>query len=217
MLKMLKCLALLFFITICNAQTESTVVKGLINSFSQASETTGDILVLYGQVLDINGKPVPEAIVEIWQTDASGAYDHPNDPSTDERDLSFQFFGQNVTNDDGWYVFRTIVPGEYEPRPRHIHYKVKQDGKTLLTSQFYFTNDIAEVEQEDMFQAVGDGGNALLLQLIQGEQNLLANGQIVVNINGRSGSLKLTPSQAEGPYYPVVDLSKFDNDLTTLD
>ncbi|MEZ4639364.1 MAG: hypothetical protein R2856_31120 [Caldilineaceae bacterium] len=94
----------------------------------------------------MNGTPVPDVAVEIWQTDAVGVYDHPRDPGTNSRDTSFQFYGTAITDADGWYAFRTIMPGEYEPRPRHIHFKVKQGDATLLTSQFYFSDDVAQVQ-----------------------------------------------------------------------
>ena len=188
----------------------------LIAPFAESSETNGEVLVLYGQVLDVNGSPISDAAVEIWQTDAAGLYDHPGDPGTDGRDTTFQFFGTATSDADGWYAFRTIVPGRYEPRPRHIHYKVKQAGEELLTSQFYFSDDIAEVEDEGMFRAVGESGDLLLLQLVQGDGALLANGRIVVDVGIGSGTLPLTPSQATGPYYPVVDLAAYDNDLVRL-
>lgn len=188
----------------------------LISTFIPVTESNGDLLVLYGQVLDVNGNPVSNTVVEIWQTDASGVYDHPGDPGTDNRDTTFQFYGMATVNANGWYAFRTIVPGRYEPRPRHIHYKVKQDNSTLLTSQFYFSDDIAEVQGEGIFRAVGNSGDLLLLQLVQGEGVLLANGQIVVDTGIGAGTLPLTPRQAEGPYYPVVDLLTYDNDLAQL-
>jgi len=188
----------------------------LINTFTTPSETNGEPLILYGQVLDVNGNPIPNTIIEIWQTDAEGIYNHPDDPETDDRDTTFQFFGAIAANEEGWYAFRTILPGEYEPRPRHIHFKVRQNGETLLTSQFYFSDDIAVLEEEGIFQAAGESGDLLLLQLVQGNNSLLANGRIVVDIGIGSGELPLTPSQAEGPYYPVLSISKFDNDLTIL-
>ena len=188
----------------------------LLGGFGDAPEIDGEVLYLLGQVMDVQGEPVPGAIVEIWQTDADGVYDHPGDPGTESRDQTFQFFGSSVADADGWYAFRTLMPGRYEPRPRHIHFKVKQDGATLLTSQFYFSNDIAIVEGEGMFQAVGESGDALLLQLVQGEDGVLAVGPIVVDTGLGSGELPLTPSQAEGPYYPVVSPSDFDNDLLRL-
>lgn len=188
----------------------------LLGGFGDAPEIDGEVLYLLGQVMDVQGEPVPGAVVEIWQTDADGVYDHPGDPGTESRDRTFQFFGSSVADADGWYAFRTLMPGRYEPRPRHIHFKVKQDGATLLTSQFYFSDDIAIVQGEGMFQAVGESGDALLLQLVQGEDGVLAVGPIVVDTGLGSGELPLTPSQAEGPYYPVVSPSDFDNDLLRL-
>lgn len=188
----------------------------LFTSFAEPPTATGDVLILSGQVLDVTGAPVTDAAVEIWQTDAVGVYDHPRDPGTNSRDTSFQFYGATVTDADGWYAFRTILPGEYEPRPRHIHFKVKQGDATLLTSQFYFSDDIAQVAGEGMFRAVGESGDLLLLQLVQGDDMLLANGRIVVDTGLGTGALPLTPPQGEGPYYPVVNVAEFDNDLARL-
>lgn len=189
----------------------------LIQSFSEPSQTNGELLILYGQVLDTAGNPIQNAVIEIWQTDNSGVYDHPDDPGTGTRDITFQFFGMASADSDGWYAFRTIVPGRYEPRPRHIHFKVKQNGSTLLTSQFYFSDDIEEVQGEGMFRAVGDSGDLLLLQLVQNEGgSILANGRIVIDTGSGSGDLPITPSQAQGPYYPVVSLAGFDNDLAVI-
>ena len=105
----------------------------------QAQVAEGELLLLSGRVLRASGGPVENATVEVWQTDSGGAYMHPRDPATAERDLNFQFYGEALTAADGSYSFRTILPGQYEPRPRHIHFKVKLDGNTLLTSQFYFS------------------------------------------------------------------------------
>lgn len=189
----------------------------LIAAFTAPAQANGDLLVLYGQVLDVNGNPLPDIVIEIWQTDASGVYDHPGDAGTANRDQSFQFYGSATTDAEGWYAFRTIVPGRYEPRPRHIHFKVKQAGNTLLTSQFYFSDDIAEVEGEGMFRAVGDSGDLLLLQLVQGDGMLLANGQIVIDSGSGTGTLPLTPSQGEGPYYPLAVVADYDNDLVATE
>jgi protocatechuate 3,4-dioxygenase beta subunit len=102
----------------------------------------GQILEFGGTVYDAGGYPLEGAVVEIWQTDASGVYLHPNDPGTENRDRNFQFYGEALTGPNGVYEFRTIVPGLYEPRPRHIHVKVKRDGQELLTTQFYFAGEI---------------------------------------------------------------------------
>lgn len=128
----------------------------------------GEVIVFGGTVYDANGRPVPGLIIEIWQTDNSGAYNHPNDPATDSRDRNFQFYGEAMTDENGRYNFRTILPGQYEPRPRHIHVKIKQDGRELLTTQFYFTSDpdAAGIDPSlmiDLVSSTDDAGNAILV------------------------------------------------------
>jgi protocatechuate 3,4-dioxygenase beta subunit len=139
--------------------------------------------------------------------DLNGSYDHPNDPGTQNRDRNFQFYGTSVTDEDGLFAFRTIVPARYEPRPRHIHFKVKKDGQAVLTSQFYFTGDanVDEMLQLDMNDTQDANGNAIKLAL-----------KDIVIDTGAGGNLSVTPSQQEGPYYPVVDVSMFDNDLASI-
>lgn len=107
-----------------------------------AALAAGQILEFGGTVYDAGGYPIEGAVVEIWQTDAAGVYLHPGDPGTGGRDRNFQFYGEAQTGPDGAYVFRTILPGLYEPRPRHIHVKVRQNGQELLTTQFYFAGEI---------------------------------------------------------------------------
>lgn len=125
----------------------------------------GDILHLSGVVYDANGWPIEGLIVEIWQTDNSGIYLHPGDGNTDQRDRNFQFYGEAITNADGLYSFRTIVPGLYEPRPRHIHVKVKQNGQELITTQFYFANEANEDPALliNPAPAADDNGNPILV------------------------------------------------------
>lgn len=115
--------------------------NNLVTLAGATGEPAGEQLVFGGKLYDANGRAVEAAVIEIWQTDANGIYLHPGDPNTTQRDPSFQFYGEAVTGPDGSYQFRTILPGEYEPRPRHIHVKVKLNGQELLTTQFYFAGE----------------------------------------------------------------------------
>ena len=185
----------------------------LLSAFSAPVTANGEPLVLYGHLLDGGGAPLVGYAVEIWQVDADGIYDHPGDSNTAGRDKGFQFYGTSVTDEKGLFTFRTVMPGFYEPRPRHIHFKVKVDGTTLLTSQFYFTGDITAAQ-------LGVGGEMLLLDLTaaqdgNGNAVKLAFKDVVIDAGG-VGGLTLTPSQVEGPYYPVVDVSMYDHDLAGL-
>jgi protocatechuate 3,4-dioxygenase beta subunit len=104
-------------------------------------QAKGEVLVLKGQVVDPAGKALAGAKVEIWQADAGGAYLHPRDPRTNGRDQAFQFYGETLTDASGAFGFRTIVPGEYDSRPRHIHARIIPPGGRPLTTQFYIRGD----------------------------------------------------------------------------
>ena len=196
-----------------HAEPTQSEEQAILSSFPQPVTAAGETLILYGHVLDRNGQPLSGYVVEIWQVDADGIYDHPGDRNTSGRDMRFQFYGTSLTDENGLFAFRTIFPARYEPRPRHIHFKVKKDVQELLTSQFYFTGEVTagqlgaagEMILLDLNDAQDGGGNAVKL----------AFKDIVVNA-GSGGNLNLTPSQVEGPYYPVVDVSAFDNDLASV-
>ncbi len=97
----------------------------------------GEVTHLSGRVLDASGSPVRNALVEIWQCDANGVYLHTADSSRKARDKNFQGFGRFLTGSSGEYYFRTIKPVPYTGRTPHIHFKVKQSSKELLTTQCY--------------------------------------------------------------------------------
>jgi len=98
----------------------------------------GQITHLSGRVLTVNGSPVPNVTVEIWQCDANAVYLHSRDSmgKQDQRDRNFQGFGRFTTGNTGEYRFRTIKPVPYPGRPApHIHFVVKKGSRELLTSQ----------------------------------------------------------------------------------
>jgi protocatechuate 3,4-dioxygenase beta subunit len=97
----------------------------------------GKVTHLGGRILDAKGKPVRNALVEIWQCDAKGVYLHTADSGRKEPDKNFQGFGRFLTGSSGEYYFRTIKPVPYPGRTPHIHFKIKKAGKELLTTQCY--------------------------------------------------------------------------------
>ncbi len=96
------------------------------------------VLQLHGQVLRRDRTPMQGVLLDIWQTDILGRYRHPADGSDGERWDDFLYWGEATSDEQGRFAFRTYVPGAYGPRPAHIHYKVWQDQRVLLTSQVYF-------------------------------------------------------------------------------
>jgi protocatechuate 3,4-dioxygenase beta subunit len=97
----------------------------------------GEITHLTGRILDSLGNPVRNAVVEIWQCDANGAYLHSRSGNAEKRDTHFQGFGRFLTASSGEYYFRTIKPVPYPGRTPHIHFKIRRGEKELLTTQCY--------------------------------------------------------------------------------
>lgn len=199
---------------------ELSTAEMVAAAFSTAPTAAGEVILVTGRVLDLSGNPLPGAAVEFWQTDASGVYDHPGDQGTNSRDRGFQFYGTSITDADGRYAFRTVRPGYYEPRPKHIHAKVRLDGRELLTTQFYFEEDRADLGSEGVFSQAGSQGGSLILAAtdsieMNGAPVTVLTNDLVIN-TGSPGSLTATPAQTEGPYYPVVSVADFDNDLAVV-
>ncbi len=74
-------------------------------------ETSGERIRIEGRVLDGDGLPVPDAMVEIWQANAYGRYNHPTDHGPAVLDPSFTGFGRSGTSEEQGYWFETIKPG----------------------------------------------------------------------------------------------------------
>lgn len=100
----------------------------------------GEITHLSGRILNLSGEPVRNAMVEIWQSDNTGAYIH-TEGRREQMDKNFQGFGRFLTGATGEYYFRCIKPSKYVGRAPHIHYAVLQNGNRMLTTQLYVKGD----------------------------------------------------------------------------
>jgi protocatechuate 3,4-dioxygenase, beta subunit len=96
----------------------------------------GQITHLSGRILDVGGRPIQGAFVEIWQVDNNGVYLNSADHHA-RRDANFQGYGRFVTGVSGEYFFRTIKPVPYPGRTPHIHFKVSVRGQRPFTTQCY--------------------------------------------------------------------------------
>ncbi|WP_233235692.1 protocatechuate 3,4-dioxygenase subunit beta [Bordetella sp. LUAb4] len=109
----------------------------------------GERILVSGRVLDENGRPVPHALIEIWQANAAGRYVHERDQHDAPLDPHFSGAGQVLTDDQGRYQFKTIKPGAYPWRnhhngwrPQHIHFSLfGRAYATRLVTQMYFPGD----------------------------------------------------------------------------
>jgi len=112
-------------------------------------EPVGQRIVVQGRVLDGDGRPIPETLVEIWQANASGRYRHANDQWAGTLDPNFSGGGRAVTDEHGRYRFCTIRPGAYPWknhhnawRPAHIHFSLfGRSFSQRLVTQMYFPGD----------------------------------------------------------------------------
>lgn len=115
----------------------------------------GEITYVSGRILDLSGKPIKNAAVEIWQCDANGAYLHSGTGNADKKDKNFQGFGRFTTAASGEYLFRTIKPVPYPGRTPHIHFKIKVKGKDLLNTQLYIKGHPGN-EKDGIYSSVRD-------------------------------------------------------------
>jgi protocatechuate 3,4-dioxygenase, beta subunit len=113
----------------------------LVQVRGQAARALGTVLHLQGRVLDSSGRPLDGAIVEIWQCDAQGLYDHPRQPGRERRDAAFQGYGKVLADAQSGYRFRTLKPVAYPGRTPHIHLKVATADGRRLTTQLYLAGD----------------------------------------------------------------------------
>ena len=126
-------------------------------------QTKGEVIEMAGHVKDLAGQAISGAVVEIWHCDPAGIYPHVGRNNGGRADPDFQGFGMVRTGSDGAYRFRTIRPGVYPGRVRHIHVKVRREGSRTFTTQMYFP----EEDNDDDF-LFANGGTALLADRIDG-------------------------------------------------
>ena len=115
----------------------------------------GEVTWLSGRVLDSRGDPIRNALVEIWQCDANGAYLHSGTGNREKRDVHFQGFGRFLTGSAGEYVFRTIKPVAYPGRTPHIHYAIKRKGRKELITQCYIAGHSGN-EKDGVWKGIKD-------------------------------------------------------------
>ncbi len=128
-----------------------------------AGEPLGERIIVTGRVLDGDGRPVRNALVEIWQCNAAGRYIHRVDQHPAPLDPNFTGAGRTLTDDEGRYRFVTIKPGAYPWgnhenawRPAHIHFSLFGTAfATRLVTQMYFPGDPL-FEYDPIFNSVRD-------------------------------------------------------------
>src|SRR5262245_33333786 len=127
----------------------------------------GTRIVVEGRVLGSDCRPIPRALLDVWQADAQGHYDNPG----------FRLRGHQFTDDTGRYRLESVVPGVYPGRTRHIHVKVQAPSQPVLTTQLYFPDEAAN-RRDYIFNP------ALVMKVRDGEGGKQASFDFVLEVRG---------------------------------
>ncbi|MGH9746441.1 MAG: protocatechuate 3,4-dioxygenase subunit beta [Candidatus Acidiferrales bacterium] len=124
-------------------------VKACDLTKQHSGDPMGERIVVSGRVVDEDGRPIRDTLLEIWQANAAGRYLHKRDQHDAPLDPNFSGSGHTMTDSEGRYRFVTIRPGAYPWgnhynawRPAHIHFSVFGPAfATRLVTQMYFPGD----------------------------------------------------------------------------
>ncbi len=124
-------------------EIENDLTKG------HAGDPIGERITVSGRLLDADGRPIRDSLIEVWQANAAGRYHHRWDTWPAPLDPNFSGGGRTVTDSDGRYEFVTIKPGPYPWgnhhnawRPAHIHFSLLgRSFEQRLVTQMYFPGD----------------------------------------------------------------------------
>jgi protocatechuate 3,4-dioxygenase, alpha subunit len=109
--------------------------------------TLGERIIIEGRVIDGEGQPVSDALIEIWQANSQGRYHHPEDTQERQLDPNFDGFGRASTDEKGWFRFHTIKPGSVSGPGDTVqapHISVSVFGRGLLkrlATRIYFSDE----------------------------------------------------------------------------
>lgn len=136
-------------------------------------EGTPGAVVLRGVIRDGNGDPVPDAMIETWQADADGRFDHPDDPRG--RVAGFRGFGRCPTDEQGRWSIRTVVPGAVPGSggaPQAPHIDVSVLGRGMLhrvVTRIYFPEHAEAHATDEVLNAVPEERRDTLIAVREGD------------------------------------------------
>jgi protocatechuate 3,4-dioxygenase, alpha subunit len=136
------------------ATTSQTVGPFFTIGLTRLNETelagpgvSGERVTIEGRVLDGDGAPVPDAVIEVWQANSHGKYAHPEDLQDKPREPGFLGYGRIPTDDSGRFAFMTIKPGavpgpDGKMQAPHIAVSVFMRGLLRrLVTRIYFPDE----------------------------------------------------------------------------
>lgn len=129
---------------------------------------TGERITLAGRIVDVDGMPVDDALVEIWQANAHGRYAHPEDARDLPLEDGFTGFGRAATNASGEFRFTSIKPGRVPAagggmQAPHVNVTIFMRGMLKqLKTRIYFPGDPANATDPVLMRVPGDRRSTLI-------------------------------------------------------
>jgi protocatechuate 3,4-dioxygenase alpha subunit len=130
----------------------------LVGDGTVGRQVSGQRITIEGALVDANGAPMPDGMIEIWQANSHGRYNHPEDTRDLPLEAGFRGFGRMPTDDHGGYRFRTIKPGrvpdaEGNLQAPHIVVSVFARGiLRRLATRIYFADEASNAEDRVLTQ-----------------------------------------------------------------
>ncbi len=140
--------------------------------------TQGQRILLTGQVIDGDGIAIPDALIEIWQADVNGYYNHPADPNQDKADKHFKGFGRSDTTVDCCYHFKTVKPGRVlwdEKTLQAPHVNLRMFARGLLIhahTRLYFSDESEANAADPILNRVPPERRTTLIARLQANEDL---------------------------------------------
>jgi protocatechuate 3,4-dioxygenase alpha subunit len=130
----------------------------------------GDAIEIFGHVTDGRGEPIPDAMIEIWQADPNGRFDHPDDPRGAQPFEGFRGFARSGTDGEGRWRVRTLKPGAFPaadgvtPQAPHINVTLMARGMLRqLTTRIYFGDEPEANAADPVLQSLPADARATLI------------------------------------------------------
>ena len=155
-------------------------------------QTPGERIRIVGRILDGEQQPIPDALVEIWQANAEGHYNHPSEEGSGLIDPTFTGFGRSGTDEDGSYWFETIKPGPVNfdgTRLQAPHISLTIFARGLLNhlmTRLYFESEPANATDPILQRVPVERQQTLLARREQGEEHPTYRFDIILQGEGET-------------------------------
>jgi protocatechuate 3,4-dioxygenase alpha subunit len=154
-----------------------------VQNILTTEKTAGERIRIEGRVIDGAGAPVPDAMIEIWQANAHGRFNHPRDQRDLPLDPEFSGYGRSGTDDDGVYWFETVKPGPVPYKGDEMqspHLSVIVHARGMLNhaqTRLYFEDEAANESDPVLALVPADRRATLIARRHQ------ADGQVVYRLD----------------------------------